>query len=218
MQAENQTNQTDCSINFGVPTDSNKSYSSPTVCRSFPLTQLTHIPGPPIDSFPHKGVPSCMIQSHDERTKHELQNTKFTLRYLRLRLVTGLESVIVLASLNRDLDRCGCCTLSYRLKLAEGPILIRAKDSERKMTGESFSYSRMILVGLRIISGFSDTATIRKPTIWPNATLHLPIFYGMLMPVTVNIRDRRTFVLVETDPKHKTTWMDRLKRFLCKSL
>ena len=40
------------------PTDSNRSYISPTVCFSFPLTQLIQTPGPSITLLLQSGVPS----------------------------------------------------------------------------------------------------------------------------------------------------------------
>lgn len=39
---------------------SNRSYNSPTVCFSFPFTQLTQTPGPSMTLFPQTGVPSCV--------------------------------------------------------------------------------------------------------------------------------------------------------------
>ena len=43
----------------GRLTLSNRSYNSPTVCLSFPFTQLTQTPGPSMTLFPQIGVPSC---------------------------------------------------------------------------------------------------------------------------------------------------------------
>ena len=52
---------------------SNRSYSSPTVCFSFPFTQLAQIPGPSMALLPQMGVPSCnQRDARSERRGREI--------------------------------------------------------------------------------------------------------------------------------------------------
>jgi hypothetical protein len=108
------------------PTLSNRSYNSPTVCFSFPFTQLTQTPGPSMTLFPQTGVPSCAA-CQTRMFEHHIQPVSLTERYRFLGFAPpsrGRLEVDIVNSAQFSAPYCtGPSRVSYRLRYlsATGP-------------------------------------------------------------------------------------------------